>query len=149
MTPSKDCFDLIEKFESCRLEAYLDPVGIPTIGWGHTNPTVQLGDTITQEQADQYLTMDVAEISCHVDYLVTVGLNQPQYDALVSFTYNVGPHKFQKSTMLHLINGGCFLTASLEFTKWVYAGVHELAGLVKRREAERDLFLSGTAPEGA
>lgn len=142
MTPGPACFDIIKEFEGCKLTGYLDAVGIPTIGWGHTSPSVVVGDTITQEQADNFLIKDVATTSVIIDHCINVPLTQPQYDAVTSFAYNVGPQKFSKSTMLVYINGGETQRAADEFTKWVNAGGKQLKGLVKRRTAERALFLT-------
>lgn len=139
---SLKCYSLIKEFEACRLRAYLDPVGIPTIGWGHTSPSVRLGDTITQAQADAYLMNDVRGVVKALRPLITHPLTQNQFDACVDFAYNLGPRRFQRSTLLTLVNGGNLSTAADEFIKWNKAGGRTLSGLTRRRIAERDLFLS-------
>jgi lysozyme len=141
MKASEDCVNLIKQFEGCRLTGYLDPVGIPTIGYGHTAPSVRVGDKITQSQADGYLALDVLRTSEGVDPLIDVPLTQGQFDALVSFAYNIGIGRFKRSTMLTLIKGGNLSSAADEFTKWTRAAGKKLPGLVKRRTAEQKLFL--------
>lgn len=141
MEPSQDCVDLIKKFEGCRLKAYVDSAGIITIGYGHVSSSCRLGDSITQAQADGYLKSDVNRIAEEISPYITVPVTQNQFDACVSFAYNVGPGKFRKSTLLAKINGGSPLAAADEFSQWTKAAGKALAGLVKRREAERELFL--------
>jgi GH24 family phage-related lysozyme (muramidase) len=144
MEPSKACYDLIKDFEKCRLKAYLDPVGVPTIGWGHTSPSVRLGDEITQAQADAYLMNDVREVVKQINPLITHPLTQGQFDACVDFAYNLGWPRFKRSTMLTLINGGNLTTAAEEFVRWNRAAGRILAGLTRRRNAERAMFLGET-----
>ena len=98
MKTSEKGFEIIKKYESCRLTAYLDPVGIPTIGWGHTSG-VKMGQTITQAQADAYLAQDVSTAERAVaKYDGTYHWNQNQFDGLVSFTYNCGAGNLDKLT---------------------------------------------------
>ena len=117
-----------------------DEGGISTIGWG-TTKGVKMGDTITRDEADRLLLEDAQRFADHVKALVKVPLNQNQTDALVSFVYNVGPAAFGKSTMLKLINQGLLEDAANQFVRWNRAGDQVLAGLTRRRMAERDLFL--------
>jgi GH24 family phage-related lysozyme (muramidase) len=133
--------DLIQSFEDCRLEAYICPAGKPTIGWGSTGPHVSLGQTITQAEADALFKADLSKFEQGIRELVKVPLTQPQYDALISFTYNCGLSAFKKSTLLKLLNAGKFGQAADELRKWVKAKGKTLPGLVRRREAERELFL--------
>lgn len=133
--------NLIKHFESCRLEAYLDQANVPTIGWGHTNG-VQLGDTITQAQADLYLQSDLAYHEDNVEHYVFYPVNNNQFDALVSFCYNEGPAKLKSSTLLKYLNQGMPLMACNQLDRWVYANGHIDPGLVKRRAAEKVLFLT-------
>lgn len=130
---------LTESFESCRLEAYQDSVGIWTIGWGHTHD-VHEGDTCTQEQADAWLMDDVQVAVAAVNRLVKTALNQDEFDALVDFTFNAGAGNFGSSTMLRDINAGNFDAAQSEFKRWDMAGGAHLAGLARRRAAEANLF---------
>ena len=140
MKPSERGLALIRQFEGLRLSAYKCSAGISTIGWG-TTKGVKMGDTITRDEADRLLLEDAQRFADHVKALVKVPLNQNQTDALVSFVYNVGPAAFGKSTMLKLINQGLLEDAANQFVRWNRAGDQVLAGLTRRRMAERDLFL--------
>lgn len=139
MDYSPDGLKLTESFEGCRLAAYLDSVGVPTIGYGHTHG-VTMGMTCTQEQAEQWLQQDVQGAVQAVNKLVTVSLTQQQFDALVDFTFNLGTGALQHSTLLRLLNSGNYQGAAGEFEKWDKAGGEVLPGLLKRRLAERDMF---------
>lgn len=139
MTPSQACYDLIKHYESCRLTAYLDSVGIPTIGYGHT-AGVNMGDTCTQEQADQWLKEDVKHASDAINTHVKATLTQHQFDALVSLCYNIGEGNFDKSTLLKLLNSNQFDAAAEQFKRWDMAGGKHLAGLANRRAGEENLF---------
>lgn len=139
MDYSPDGLKLTESFEGCRLAAYLDSVGVPTIGYGHTHG-VTMGMTCTQEQADAWLQEDVQGAVQAVNDLVTVPLTQQQFDALVDFTFNLGTGALQHSTLLRLLNSGNYQGAGGEFEKWDKAGGKVLPGLLRRRQAERDMF---------
>lgn len=141
MNISQNGIELIKKFEGCRLEAYKCPAGILTIGYGHTGSEVRLGQKITQEQAEKYLKQDITIHSNNVSRLVKAPLNQNQFDALVSFEYNVGYGNFASSTMLKLLNQKKYTEAAAQFGRWVYANKKILQGLVKRRAAEKELFV--------
>ena len=141
MDISQNGINLIKRFEGCRLTAYKCPANVWTIGYGHTGSDVKQGLTITQEQAEKLLKSDLVVHCNNVSKLVKVPLNQNQFDALVSFEYNLGYGNLSRSTLLALINQKKFKEASEEFKKWKYAGVKVLAGLVKRREAEKELFI--------
>ena len=132
---------LIKQFEGCRLEAYKCPAGRLTIGYGHTGSDVKVGMKINQAQATALLIKDVAKFEKIINETVKVKLNQNQFDALVSFVYNVGGTKFKKSTMLKFINAGHFPLAAGQFDLWIKSKGKVLAGLVKRRKAEKELFL--------
>lgn len=146
MRASENGINLIKKFEGCRLTAYQDSVGVWTIGYGWTQPVdgkpVGNGMTITQQKADDLLKQGVIQYEAGVHGLVTVQLNQNQYDALVDFAYNLGVNALKGSTLLKKLNTGDYAGAANEFTKWNKAGGKELAGLTRRREAEKSLFLS-------
>lgn len=133
---------LIAKFEGLRLTAYQDMVGVWTIGYGHTGPDVKPGLVISQQQAAQLLINDLARFNNGVNALVTVKINQNQFDALVSFSYNLGLGSLQQSTLLRLLNAGNFQAAADQFLRWNRAGGQVVAGLSRRRAAERDMFLS-------
>jgi lysozyme len=131
---------LLEQFEALRLNAYRDVRGVWTIGYGHTGPEVIPGLTWSEQQATQSLEEDVMWGSKAVHDLVTVILNQNQFNALVTFTFNVGANALRTSTLLHLLNSGDYNGAALQFGKWIYAGPNISSGLVNRRKAEATLF---------
>ncbi len=133
---------LIKSFEGLRLTAYQDMVGVWTIGYGHTGPDVRPGLMITQEQANALLAADLARFEQGVAKLVTLLLNQYQFDALVSFSYNLGLGNLQHSTLLRLLNAGEVTAAAEQFLCWDKAGGRQVAGLTRRRKAERELFLT-------
>ena len=141
MNISQKGIDLIKNFEGCRLTAYRCPANILTIGYGHTGADVSTGQKITQEQAEKLLKSDLLVHCNNVSRLVKVPLTQNQFDALVSFEFNVGYGNFASSTMLKLLNQKKYREAAAQFDRWVYANRKVLAGLVKRRAAEKTLFL--------
>lgn len=133
---------LIKSFEQCRLTAYLDGGGVPTIGWGHTGSDVFMGQTCTQAQADTWLNDDVQTSVLGVIKCLDVAVSQNQFDALVCFAFNVGVKELGGSTLLSQLNMGHTLLASDEFVKWDHIhGVPSL-GLLRRRQAEQALFLT-------
>jgi lysozyme len=136
--------ELIKLFEGVRFTAYDDGVGVWTIGVGHTKG-VQRGDTATKEEVDNWLREDVSDAEDAVNRLVESVINQAQFDALVSFTFNVGAGALERSTLLKRLNGKDFDAAADEFLRWNKAGGSVMAGLTKRRIAERKMFLTGTA----
>jgi lysozyme len=141
VTTSPNGIALIKSCEGCKLQAYQDGAGIWTIGWGHTRG-VKDGDVCTQEQADAWLVEDVAEAGeAPVNSLVKVPLNQNQFDACVSFCYNEGAGRLQKSTLLKTLNAGAYSICAAEFPKWDIIAGQASAGLLKRRLAEQALFL--------
>lgn len=131
---------LIKRFEGLRLEAYLDAVGVWTIGYGHTGPDVFRGRTITEEEADALLRKDLGSAENCVRAAVSVPISQGEFDALVSFVFNLGCGALRRSTLLRLLNGGDHDGAALEFAKWNKADGKVLAGLTRRRAAEAELF---------
>lgn len=137
---------LIKQFEGCKLTAYQDSVGVWTIGYGWTQPVdgkpIRAGMTIKQETAERLLKTGLVSYESDVSRLVKVGLTQGQFDALVSFTYNLGSKSLSTSTLLRKLNAGDYAGAADEFLRWNKAGGKVLNGLTRRREAERALFLS-------
>ena len=137
---------LIKEFEGCKLTAYQDSIGVWTIGYGWTQPvdgkTIRGGMTIKQETAERLLKTGLVSYESDVSRLVKVGLTQEQFDALVSFTYNLGSRSLSTSTLLRKLNAGDYTGAAAEFMSWNKAGGKALKGLTRRREAERALFLS-------
>lgn len=137
---------LIKHFEGFRASAYPDPAsgGDPwTIGYGTTGPHVYRWLTITEEKAEQYLAEDLATFEREVIALVEVNLSQDQFDALISFAYNLGSGALKSSTLLKLLNQGDFKGAANEFPKWCKAAGREMLGLKRRRLAEQALFNGG------
>lgn len=144
MDISQAGIDAIKDYEGVRLKAYDDGVGVWTIGVGHTKG-VKRGDEITMTQADEFLRTDLADAEKAVNTRVTVPLTQGQFDALVSFVFNLGSGAFMASTLLKKLNARDYDGAADEFLRWNKAGGRVLAGLVKRRISERIMFLEGHA----
>lgn len=143
MNISNKGISLIESFEGLRLAKYLDVVGKPTIGYGHLIlPSESFPAPITEAQAEALLLKDLGISESGVSKSVKVPLNQNQFDALVSFTFNLGVGNLQSSTLLKKLNAGDYAGAADEFLRWNKAGGKEVAGLTRRRAAERSLFLS-------
>lgn len=156
MKPSSECFALIKKWEGLhkklpdgRIQAYKDPVGIWTIGYGSINHLdlnrpILKGDIITTEKAERWLEIEVEEKAEDVERLCKVSLKQCMFDALVSFTYNIGIGAFGESTLLRKLNKGDYEGASREFDRWVHGTDNGsrvvLPGLVNRRNEEEALF---------
>ena len=134
--------DLIKSFETLRLTAYQDPSGIWTCGWGHTGPDVIEGTTCTPEQAETWFQHDTQEAVTAVDTSIQTNVSQAQFDALVSFTFNVGIGAEGHATLARLVNARNFAGAAAEFPKCNHIDGAPSAGLSRRREAERKLFLS-------
>lgn len=131
---------LIQRHEGLRLQAYLCPGDVWTIGYGHTK-NVRHDDQITEAQAKKFLLEDVEAFERVVNAAVRVEINQNQFDALVSLAFNIGAQNFRTSTLLKKLNEGNYLAAAAEFKKWRKGGGKVLPGLVKRRKEESELFL--------
>jgi lysozyme len=136
--------ELVKHFEGLHLYAYKDPVGIWTIGYGHTglrhnDGTVRKGRVITEQEAENLLVHDMKFFSARVEDLITVPLDQDQFDALTSFDFNTGG--LAKSTLRKKLNAGDYDGAADELLKWDKAGGKVLRGLTRRRKSERNLFL--------
>lgn len=143
MRTSSIGLQLIEHFEGLRTTAYRCPAGVWTIGIGHTSGVKQ-GTTCSVEQAREWLRSDVAHAErCVNDAVRGTRLNQAQFDALVSFVFNLGCGAFLRSTMLKLLNAGKVADVGPQFARWTRAGSRVLDGLVRRRAAERKLFETG------
>lgn len=143
MTLSQRGLDLIKKFEGLRLTAYKCVAGVDTIGYGHTGPDVKPGLRITEEEAEKLLWKDTESAQQAVNSFVNVKVNQNEYDALVSFVFNVGPTAFVNSTLLRLLNSNSDRKiVAAEFARWIKAGSDQaVPGLVRRRSHEKALFL--------
>ncbi|NEO55458.1 MAG: lysozyme [Okeania sp. SIO3B5] len=147
---SQNCLNIIKKWEGLYLDAYLNSVEIWSIGYGITEYSdgkkVKQGDEISIQQARKFLQYKVDKVTDEVNQLIRVSLTQNQFDALVSFCYNVGITTFKYSTLLEKLNQGDYQSAANEFPKWnkvMVNGVKTiLPSLVERRDNEKNLFLS-------
>jgi len=134
--------DLIKDFEGCELKSYKDIVGVWTVGYGCTGPGIGDGMVITKQEAENMLRRHLERVEAAVERMVTVPLTQGEFDALCSFCYNLGEGALQKSTLLRKLNASDYDGAADEFQRWNKAGGNEVAGLTRRRQAERRLFES-------
>jgi lysozyme len=138
--------EIIKMFEGFRSEPYLCPAGVATIGFGSTRGvdgnrvTLEHG-AISRDEAEEMLAHDLQNVEKSVGRLIRVPLTQNQFDALVSFTYNLGSGRLQSSTLRSKLNREDYEGAADEFPKWVKAGGRVLPGLVKRRVVERRIFM--------
>ena len=139
MQTSEKGLALIKEFEGYRATAYRDPVGIWTIGYGRTRH-VREGQEVTPLQANEYLREDVADAERDVARLVRVPLTQNEFDALVSWTFNLGGRALSASTLLRRLNFGKHDQVPEQMLRWVYAGGEKLAGLERRRAAEAAMW---------
>lgn len=155
MRTSVNGIRVVQYFETCELVAYPDPAtgGAPwTIGWGHTGPEVVPGLRWTQQQADEALVADLGRVEREVASLLRVPVTQGQFDALVSFAYNVGSdidadtlaEGLGDSTLLRLVNANDMRSAAREFARWCNANGKPMRGLKRRRAAEAALFAGFT-----
>lgn len=150
------CIDLIHEFErgphgSFAAQPYLDPIGISTVGWGHV---CRDGDhfsvPLDAHGADQVAMFDLTTVAVGICTFLgdtAAHLTLGQYAALIDFAFNLGIGAFETSTLAHLIKAGAISNAADEFPKWVHAGGQVLPGLVRRREWERTLWLTGKLPD--
>ncbi|MDO3665355.1 lysozyme [Acinetobacter higginsii] len=145
MKTSQVGINLITSFEDLVLTAYDDGVGVWTIGKGTTvypnGVKVKKGDVCTMEQAKSYFAHDLKRFENAVNSALTVVVNQNQFDALVSLAYNIGEKAFKGSTLVKLLNANKFTAAADQFLVWNKGGGKVMKGLVRRRAAERELFL--------
>ncbi len=139
MLISQEGIGLIKAFEGLKLNAYLCPAKVWTIGYGHTK-TARSGQRITEQQAEDLLRQDLRTFEDGVNRQARVPLTQSQFDALVSLAFNIGTGALQRSTLLRMLNAGDYSGAANQFLRWNKAGGRELAGLTRRRIAEKALF---------
>jgi len=142
--------DLVKEFEGLRLTAYRDAVGVWTIGYGTTAAAgvgirPEAGMRITEDEAETYLRRGLEKFAAQIAPHIRVPVTDNQFGALVSLAYNVGAPAVIKSTLLRKLNAGDYIGASAEFARWNKAGGKVLAGLTRRRAAERKLFDADTA----
>lgn len=141
MSPSEACIALVKEFEGCKLNAYLCPAHVPTIGFGATGPDVRMGMTWTQAQADARLEVDLNRFAQGVT--ASIGphpTTQGQFDAMTAFAFNVGLENFKRSTLLRKHQDGDKVGAALQFARWNKAAGKVLPGLTRRRAAEAALY---------
>jgi len=139
MKISIEGLSLIKKFEGCELNSYKCAAGVPTIGYGSTHG-IQMGMSISKARAEELLLEDISKFEDIVDKSVTVALDQHQFDALVSWTFNLGGGNLNSSTMLKVINAGDYEDVPEQIKRWNKANGKVLEGLIRRREAEALLF---------
>lgn len=141
---SKTGRDLIESFEGRRHTAYPDPATSDkpyTIGIGSTGPDVVRGLTWTDQEIDERFAADLRKFEVGINKMLMVPVTQNQWDAIISLVYNIGLSNFKSSTLLRLLNKGCYREASLQFERWSHAGGQQMPGLLRRRRAEMALFV--------
>ena len=139
MKISQEGIALIKKFEGCKLESYLCAANVPTIGYGSTKD-IKMGMTISQERAEELLLRDLEVYEDAVNKAVELPLHQHQFDALVSWTFNLGGANLNASTMLKVLNQGAYEDVPYQMKRWNKAGGKVLEGLTRRRLAESLLF---------
>lgn len=139
MTPSNDCIDMVKHFEGFKAVAYLCPANVWTIGYGRTK-NVKEGDITSMPQATRDLEEELVEFGDQVHRVVDVELSQNEFDALTSWTYNLGVGNLQSSTLLKKLNAGDKDSVPSEMLRWNKAAGKVLAGLTTRRQAEADLW---------
>ncbi len=136
---------LIKLYEGFSSEIYICPGGYPTIGYGHLvrdHEKLFFDDGITRQEAEDLLRQDVRSSECAVLRLIRVPLSDGQFDALVSFTFNLGSGALQSSTLRRKLNRKDYDGAAAEFKRWVWSGGRKLKGLQRRRHAETRLFFA-------
>ena len=138
---TKDGLGLTESFEGCKLTAYQDQVRVWTIGYGHTLDVAE-GQTCTKAEAEEFLSDDVQKCVYAINRDVKVELDQNEFNALVDFAFNLGIGALEHSTLWKLVQAGDFNAAAEQFIKWDRAGGKEVAGLMRRRLAEKAEFLA-------
>ena len=147
LEPSADCYQLIKSFEGLhkvrsdgRIQSYLCPAGVWTIGYGATGPGIGPSTIWTLDECEDRLERDVDRFASGVRDMVTSTTSQAQFDALVSFAYNVGLGGFKTSTLLKRHNAGAYDECPAQIRRWVKANGKVLKGLVRRRAAEAELY---------
>lgn len=146
MQVSENGVNLVKHFEGFQATAYLCPANVPTIGYGHTKGVTRADvgvKFVTEDTAAQMLADDLAEFARQVEAAVTVPLEQHQFDALCSFTYNLGAQTLRSSTLLSRLNAGAYDAVPDQLLRWTHGGGQVLQGLVRRRTAEVKLWSTG------
>ena len=140
------CIELVKRFEGFVPHIYICPAGYPTIGYGHVvleHEIERFKDGITEEEAEELLKQDLLRRERRILPWIKVVIHPWMLDAILSFVFNIGCWAFYSSTLRRKLNRGEFLGAADEFPRWVYSRGRKLRGLVRRRAAERELFLEG------
>lgn len=137
------CVKLVKKFEGFSPVPYLCPAGYWTIGYGKVIGKEYKDIRVTEEEAEKMLIEDLLKVEKTIKPMIKVNIHEWMLDALISFSYNVGCWAFKVSTMRKKINESRLLDAADEFMKWIFAGGKPLAGLIRRRKAEKSLYLEG------
>ena len=138
------CVELVKKYESFRAIPYLCPAGYPTAGYGHVILKEEnLQYPLSKEFAEQLLIRDLAETEMLIKPMIKVDIHPYMLDALVSFSFNVGAYAFRASTLRKKLNSGQWYECAEQFLRWIYAKGRKLAGLIRRRQSEKELFLEG------
>lgn len=145
MKTSKEGISLIKRHEGLVLHVYQDAAGYPTIGYGHLIKPNENFTTITEEEAEKLLLQDLLHAERSVIRNINAPITRYQFDALVSFTFNLGTGALQRSTLRRKLNRQEYKCVPNEFLRWVYAGGRKLRGLRRRRQEEAELFAEGTA----
>jgi len=136
--------EFLKKVEGFRGEVYEDLAGLPTIGYGHLVTDYEDFKKITKEQAENLLRKDVIYLFYQIEPMIKRELNENQWAAILSFVYNIGIFRFSHSTFLKKLNDGFPLEeVAKEFDRWIYVNGKPVQGLINRRKAENELFLSG------
>lgn len=148
MRTSPEGIEHIKRWEGYREAAYLCSGGKWTVGYGHTGVDVTRDTRVTRDEAERLLRRDLIHAEMVVNARVEVPLTQHQFDALVSFVYNVGADAFRRSTLLRKLNRGDYAAVPVELAKWVHAGGRKVEGLVNRRAAEAGLWVKGSFVSG-
>jgi len=146
MQVSENGVNLVKHFEGFQATAYLCPANVPTIGYGHTKGVTRADvgvKFVTEDTAAQMLADDLAEFAQQVEAAVTVPLEQHHFDALCSFTYNLGAQTLRSSTLLSRLNAGAYEAVPDQLLRWTHGGGQVLQGLVRRRTAEAKLWSTG------
>lgn len=133
--------EIIKRFEGLRLDSYRCPAGVATVGWGHTGPDVRIPMTITVGEAERLLDADCARFEAVLSAMLEgCPTSDDEYSAMGSLMFNIGPGRFATSTLLKRHKAGNKVGAANAFLSWVFGGGKKLPGLIRRREAEKELY---------
>jgi lysozyme len=142
----QEAIRLIKTFEGFSPVIYICPAGFKTIGYGHVvlpEEAEGFRDAITEAEGERLLYQDISRFARAITPLIKIQMHNLMFQAILSFTYNVGVYAFRASTLRRLINEGAFAEAAEQFLRWIYVGGRQSKGLLRRRTAERELFLEG------